>query len=402
MRYEEFLKFCETRISNRQFSKEKVPEDIIRKIFRIGQLAPSSCNQQAYKFLVINKEEDLKELSKICTGKLSRSPQAMFCFTDMSITRGNFDNIQSTAASVMSMLYATHSLGLGGYWVAGFDFNKKTRKFFMKKYKMPKKYVLQALLLFGYKDSEANEYPEKCRIPLEQNFLINSPFNDEGFDDEIYLDKIMPVYFDRYNRPYEMRLNDMIRGSIRKNTKSLYINGFYGTYLNTDIRRNLTVTNSNEFANGFLKNKYPNLRYIKAEPEKLRLKKKFDQVFLIETLNHFDLDQTLGSARKALKDDGEVIIVIKNLISARSLIYHVYKFLKRPHYNQPLEYVRNPARFFLKREICGPIRKHFGKEGKDFEMEFKKVKSNKPVIAAKLENVFPSYSFIKIKLLPKK
>jgi nitroreductase len=399
MNYEEFLNFCKTRVSYRQFSLRKVDEKTIQKIFKIGQLAPSSCNQQAYKFIVLNKEEDLKILAELSSKKLHNSPQAMFCFTNMNISKGNYDNIQSTAASIMSMLYAAHSLGLGAYWVAGFQWNKKTKQFFQKNYNVPKNYTLQALLLFGYRKEGVKEYPGKCRLDIDKNFLINKAVQEEKETDKSYLDKIMPVYFDRYHRVYDLRLNAILRKFIKKDAETLYLNAFYGTFLNPDIKRDITLTNRSSFANDFLKNKYPQYDYVHAHPKKLNLKKKFKQILILETLNHFSLKETLETALKHSKNGTELIVLFKNFYSTKSLLYFTYKVFGKNHYNQPLEYVRNPAKFLRKAQVMKELEMCAKKQGFLLHKRYaKKIPSDKPILSQKFEDFLPSFTLLIVSL----
>ncbi len=62
---QEFMfKVFKTRRSVRKFKSDPVPEDHVRKIIDMARTAPTSGNQQPWKFLVITEREKIEELKK--------------------------------------------------------------------------------------------------------------------------------------------------------------------------------------------------------------------------------------------------------------------------------------------------------------------------------------------------
>jgi len=55
------LELIKERRSVRIFNGNKVPQEIIMKIIEAGIWAPTGCNNQELKFLVIENEKDLKK-----------------------------------------------------------------------------------------------------------------------------------------------------------------------------------------------------------------------------------------------------------------------------------------------------------------------------------------------------
>ena len=58
----DFLKLAEERYSVRSFQDKKLPDDVIDKIIKAGHLAPTGCNYQPQRILVINSDESIERL----------------------------------------------------------------------------------------------------------------------------------------------------------------------------------------------------------------------------------------------------------------------------------------------------------------------------------------------------
>ena len=53
------------RKSVRNYTDEKVPDDIIENLLKAGMQAPSSCNAQPWEFIVVSKPEDKLAISRM-------------------------------------------------------------------------------------------------------------------------------------------------------------------------------------------------------------------------------------------------------------------------------------------------------------------------------------------------
>ena len=56
----DFLKLASERFSVRKFSDKPVENEVIEKILRAGHIAPTGCNYQPQRILVINNDESLE------------------------------------------------------------------------------------------------------------------------------------------------------------------------------------------------------------------------------------------------------------------------------------------------------------------------------------------------------
>lgn len=66
----DFIEVVEGRRSIRHFSKEKIPENDIRKIVTIGTLAPNAGNLQDWRCLALTNESKKNEMKKLVQDKL--------------------------------------------------------------------------------------------------------------------------------------------------------------------------------------------------------------------------------------------------------------------------------------------------------------------------------------------
>jgi len=64
------LELIKIRQSDRNYTDKKVEKEKIDRILEAGRLAPSACNAQPWKFIVVDDHEKLKQLSEAASAKL--------------------------------------------------------------------------------------------------------------------------------------------------------------------------------------------------------------------------------------------------------------------------------------------------------------------------------------------
>lgn len=121
----EFLELAKMRCSVRKFKADSIPQDIVEKILDAGHLAPTACNYQPQKVLVVKSAEGLEKLKK-CTPCHFDAPLAFIICTDKSLCFNRpFDS--KLSADVDASIVTTHmmleaaELGIGSTWVMFFD-----------------------------------------------------------------------------------------------------------------------------------------------------------------------------------------------------------------------------------------------------------------------------------------
>ena len=161
----DFEKVITERYSVRKFENEHLEEEIIDKLLNAGHVAPTGCNFQPQRILVLNTDESVEKLKR-CTKCHFDAPCAMLvCYNkDESWTRP-YDNAQS--APVDASIVATHimleakNLGLGSCWVMHFNPFKMRETF-----NIPENIEPVALLVMGY--------PHKDSQPFEMHYKSKS------------------------------------------------------------------------------------------------------------------------------------------------------------------------------------------------------------------------------------
>ena len=170
----EFTKLAEERYSLRYFSSKPVEKEKLNTILKAGRLAPTACNNQPQRILVIESEKAFAKL-KNCTRCHFNAPMALLvCYDKTASWKRSFDNHDSgyTDASIVTthMMLQAAELGLGTTWVA--YFNPAAVK---EEFKLPDNLIPVALLPMGYPSEGAgpNEQQHFSRKPLEETVFYN-------------------------------------------------------------------------------------------------------------------------------------------------------------------------------------------------------------------------------------
>lgn len=160
----DFEKVIKERYSVRKFQDKHLEKSDVDKIIAASHIAPTGCNIQPQRILVINSDESVNKL-KTCTKCHFDAPCAfLICYNiDESWTRP-YDGAKSAPvdASIVTchMMLEAQNLGIGTCWVMHFDPNKIKETF-----NIPHNFIPHALLVAGYphKDSAPIEMHEKVR-----------------------------------------------------------------------------------------------------------------------------------------------------------------------------------------------------------------------------------------------
>ena len=169
----DFITLAAERYSVRKFSDKPVEKEIIDKILKAGHIAPTGCNFQPQRILVINREDSLEKL-KECTRCHFDAPCAMLvCYNrDECWTRpydGNQSGIVDASIVTTHMMLAAAESGVGSTWVMHFNPFKMREAF-----EIPENIEPTALLVMGYPacDAVPNERHSIYR-PLEETVFYN-------------------------------------------------------------------------------------------------------------------------------------------------------------------------------------------------------------------------------------
>lgn len=132
--YEDLLSLSMKRRSVRWYTDRKVEREKITKAIEVAKLAPSACNRQPFKFLIIDDPVKAKKIASIPfgTGGYSHNIQAL------AVVVGTLDNYASArdrhviyidgSLAAMSFMYALETLGLSSCPINWPDFELLEKK----------------------------------------------------------------------------------------------------------------------------------------------------------------------------------------------------------------------------------------------------------------------------------
>jgi len=150
----DFERVISERYSVRSFKQEHLPQIVIDKILEAGHKAPTGCNYQPQRILVLNTDESIANL-KNCTKCHFNAPTAMLiCHNKEESWTRKYDGALSSpidAAIVAThMMLAAQNEGIGTCWVMHFD-PAAMREVF----NIPQNVEPTALLVMGYPSEDA-------------------------------------------------------------------------------------------------------------------------------------------------------------------------------------------------------------------------------------------------------
>ena len=169
-----FYELAKSRYSVRNFKQQPIPQETVDKILAYGHIAPTGCNMQPQRILVINEATSLAKL-KECTRSHFDAPLAMLiCYHKEEGWTRRYDGAKS--APVDCSIVTTHmmlgawELGIGSCWVMSFDPQKMRENF-----NIPEALEPVALLVMGYPAEDSTPAPmhEAVRT-LEELISYNS------------------------------------------------------------------------------------------------------------------------------------------------------------------------------------------------------------------------------------
>lgn len=144
-----FLELAKERYSLRQFSDRPVEKEKLEQILEAGRVAPTACNNQPQKILVLEGGEALAKLKK-CTPYTFGAPVVLaVCYDSAQSWKRRYDgkdsgDVDAAIVGAHLMLEAA-DLGLGTTWVGSFD-----PAAFRAEFALPASVVPVALFPLGY------------------------------------------------------------------------------------------------------------------------------------------------------------------------------------------------------------------------------------------------------------
>lgn len=174
----EFEKLIAERYSVRSFRPEHLPADVITRILEAGHLAPTGCNFQPQRILVLNTDESMDKLGS-CTRCRFGAPTAMLvCHNTEESWHRPYDGALSSPVDAVivatHLMLAAHNMGVGSCMVMHFDPAKMREAFAIPAHIEP-----SVLLVMGYpaEDATPKHYHFEFR-PMEETVVYESFENE--------------------------------------------------------------------------------------------------------------------------------------------------------------------------------------------------------------------------------
>lgn len=169
-----FITLAKNRYSVRKFSVKPVEKEKLDLVLEAARLAPTACNYQPQRILVIESPEALEKL-KSCTKYLFNAPLALLvCYDKDKSWRRPYDaddsgTVDASIVTTQMMLQAAE-IGLGTTWVGHFDPAAVREQFHL-----PANYVPIALLPLGYPADDAMPSPmHDKREEMDKTVFFNT------------------------------------------------------------------------------------------------------------------------------------------------------------------------------------------------------------------------------------
>jgi len=127
----ELFEAIRNRRSIRSYTEEEVTDEEVNTILEAATWAPSACNKQSWRFVVVRRPETIEKLYKAASYStqhqtfVKKAKVVIVVCTDLDIYKTfphkeralSLFAIQETAAATQNLLLAAHALRLGACWV---------------------------------------------------------------------------------------------------------------------------------------------------------------------------------------------------------------------------------------------------------------------------------------------
>ena len=170
-----FSELAQKRYSVRKFKDEPLSQEVIDKILEVGYIAPTGCNNQPQRVLVLNSSESIEKLRK-CSKCHFDAPTAMLiCYNKDECWYRPYDNascgpMDASIVTTHMMLEATE-LGVGTTWVM--HFNPQTLR---EEFLIPDSIEPVALLVMGYPAEDASAFPGHSQFRPKSEIIVYNHF----------------------------------------------------------------------------------------------------------------------------------------------------------------------------------------------------------------------------------
>ncbi len=150
----DFLQLAKDRYSVRSFSDKKVEKEKLDYILEAGRVAPTACNNQPQRVLVVQSEEALAKWRRCTRCHFNEQLVLITCYDREQVWHRSYDGHDS--GDVDASIVTTHQMlaawekGVGSTWIMFFDPDAVKAEF-----NLPDNIVPVSALAMGYAAEDA-------------------------------------------------------------------------------------------------------------------------------------------------------------------------------------------------------------------------------------------------------
>ncbi|MBL7215085.1 MAG: nitroreductase family protein [Phycisphaerae bacterium] len=157
------------------FTDKAVRREDLVKIVQAGLDAPSGCNKQTTRFVIVDEPELVAKIAQMhpANKAINQAKAFIACIIDKNpdtVYEGFEFEVEDCAAAVENMLLAITALGYGSVWIDGWLRGAGRNEAIGKLLAVPDEKIVRILLPIGV-PAEAYKQPEK--MPFEQRAWFN-------------------------------------------------------------------------------------------------------------------------------------------------------------------------------------------------------------------------------------
>ncbi|MEI8033521.1 MAG: nitroreductase family protein [Chlorobiaceae bacterium] len=165
----DFYDLVKSRSSIRTFQRDRpIPEEVLHRVLEAGRMAPSACNLQPWRILVVRTPAMLEKIYPCYQRPWIQEAPCLLIVTGESKNawvrqKDGYNSIETDLGIVMDhLVLAAASEGLGTCWIAAFD-----KEMLKQALGMREEEELFAFTPLGYPAPNSPPMP-KSRKPLEE------------------------------------------------------------------------------------------------------------------------------------------------------------------------------------------------------------------------------------------
>jgi nitroreductase len=146
------------RTSVRKFTDEEVSRKDIEELIEVAMYAPSACNQQGWKFIVLDDDEIKNQIYEKHYSRLVKESKVGILVLYRKDVSFNYlmykDHVQSAAAAIQNILLMAYEKGIGSCWVCDLPPKRVLRKLLH----IPANYDVIAYIAMGYQEEYLSQH----------------------------------------------------------------------------------------------------------------------------------------------------------------------------------------------------------------------------------------------------